>query len=214
VVPRNEKGRLADDDATVMIELHFRIIPQELPMRFFCLVLLALSLGAPSVLAEGKDKSSEKRAKIDEMAATTLDRLFDNSSQAKGLSGSAFGYGVFSNVKISLIITGGGGSGVAVERGTGDRTYMRMGTGGLNVGLGGQKYQVVFLFETESAFRKFVDSGWQADASASAVAGKAGANAEATFHNGVALYQLTDKGLMLQADISGTKYWKADKLNK
>jgi len=213
-VSRNGKGRVADDETAVIIELQLQQIPKEVPVRFICLILLALSLGAPSVLAEGNDKSSGKRAKIDGMAAETLDRLFDNSSHAKELSGSAFGYAVFSNVKISLIVTGGGGSGVAVERGTGDRTYMRMGTGGLNVGLGGQKYQVVFLFETEVAFRKFVDKGWQADASASAVAGKAGANAEATFHNGVALFQMTDKGLMLQADISGTKYWKADKLNK
>jgi hypothetical protein len=32
--------------------------------------------------------------------------------------------------------------------------------------------------------------------------------------NGVAYYQLTDKGLMASADISGTKYWKNDDLNK
>ncbi len=31
--------------------------------------------------------------------------------------------------------------------------------------------------------------------------------------NGLAVYQITDKGLMLQADISGTKNWKNKKLN-
>jgi hypothetical protein len=30
----------------------------------------------------------------------------------------------------------------------------------------------------------------------------------------VAIYQLTQAGLMLQADISGTKYWKYKKLNR
>lgn len=40
-----------------------------------------------------------------------------------------------------------------------------------------------------------------------------GANAEATFHDGVAFYVLTEAGLMLSADISGTRYWKHDKLN-
>jgi len=143
----------------------------------------------------------------------TLDALFESSPQAKELHGSAFGYAVFSNIKISLVITGGGGHGVAVNRQSGQRTYMHMGTAGLNLGLGGQKYQVVFLFETEKAFRDFVDVGWQAEASANAAAGTKGANAAAGFRNGVAIYQITDKGLMAQADISGTKYWKSKKLN-
>ncbi len=39
-------------------------------------------------------------------------------------------------------------------------------------------------------------------------------NAEATFRNGLAVYQLTGTGLMLQADIAGTKYWKNRKLNR
>ena len=39
-------------------------------------------------------------------------------------------------------------------------------------------------------------------------------NAETTFRNGLAVYQLTGTGLMLQADIAGTKYWKNRKLNR
>jgi len=38
-------------------------------------------------------------------------------------------------------------------------------------------------------------------------------SAGTTFSNGLAVYPLTDKGLMLQADISGTQYWKNKKLN-
>jgi hypothetical protein len=30
----------------------------------------------------------------------------------------------------------------------------------------------------------------------------------------VAIFQLTHKGLMAQADVSGTKYWKHKKLNR
>ena len=70
------------------------------------------------------------------------------------------------------------------------------------------------LFQTKKEFEYFVDKGWDADASANAVGGKAGKNVEATFRNGVAIYQLTKAGLMLQADISGTKYWKNKKLNR
>ena len=45
------------------------------------------------------------------------------------------------------------------------------------------------------------------------MAGTAGASAGTTFKNGMAVYQITEAGLMLQADIAGTKYWKS-KLNK
>lgn len=159
------------------------------------------------------ESAEEKRNNINEMSEGALNTLFEKNSQAKTLYEQAYGYAVFSNFKVSFIISGGGGSGVAVDNSSGEHVYMNMGTGGLNIGLGAQKYQVVFLFQTKEAFYKFVNTGWQADTSANAVAGTAGVNAEATFSKGMAYYQLTEGGLMLQADIAGTKYWKSDKLN-
>jgi len=76
-----------------------------------------------------------------------------------------------------------------------------MGTAGLNFGLGA------------TSFKNFVDKGWQAEAGAYAVAGTAGANADPSFRQGMAVFTLTDGGLMLQADISGTKYWKSEDLH-
>jgi lipid-binding SYLF domain-containing protein len=90
---------------------------------------------------------------------------------------------------------------------------MKVGTVGVGLGLGVQKYQVVFLFQDEKTFRNFVDKGWQADATAQAAAGTAGVGGQTGFVNGIAIYQLTDKGLMASADIAGTKYWKNKKLN-
>ena len=58
-----------------------------------------------------------------------------------------------------------------------------------------------------------VVKGWQADAGATASAGKNAAEAKTNFVNGNAIYQLTEKGLMLNADLVGTKYWQHDKLN-
>ncbi|MFQ5766883.1 MAG: YSC84-related protein, partial [Acidobacteriota bacterium] len=91
---------------------------------------------------------------------------------------------------------------------------MKMGTGGVAFGIGAQRYQVVFLFQDETTFKEFAESGWAGEASANAVAGKAGANAEATFRDGLAYFQLTKGGLMLSADLSGTRYWKNRKLNR
>ncbi len=187
--------------------------------RFFGLALVALVFVLTPVFAqENSDDDSgapsSKKQKIDTMAKETLNDLFEKSPEAKKLYDKSHGYAVFDNIKLSLMISGGGGRGVAVSKAAGARTYMRMGTVGLNIGLGGQKYQIVFLFETEERFNEFVNKGWEADASANAVAGTKGANAEATFRNGMAFYQITEAGLMLQADIAGTKYWKDKKLNK
>ena len=187
------------------------------------LPVVALVLALPMAFA-GEDKATEKeqaqaakaqqkRDRLDRAAMETLDRLFEGSEKARELYDQSVGYAVFDNTKVTFILSGGGGSGVAVDKKTGERTYMNMGTGGLAVGLGAQVYQLVFLFATDKTFEDFKQVGWSAQGGANAVAGTAGANAEATFINGIAVFQLTEAGLLLQADISGTKYWKSKKLN-
>ena len=176
--------------------------------------LAFLSLMIVSTASAGIFNSrEEQRTEITAESATTLERLFAESARAERLYESAYGYATFSIIKVSLGVTGGGGQGIAVNKATGDRTYMRMGTGGLNFGAGGQLYQLVFLFEDEKSFEDFVNEGWEAGASANAVAGTLGANAGTSFINGIAVYQLTEAGLMLQLDISGTKYWQS-RLNR
>ncbi|RLE17640.1 MAG: hypothetical protein DRJ65_22485 [Acidobacteria bacterium] len=154
-----------------------------------------------------------KRGKINETADESLEELFGENEKAREIFARSYGWAVFDNLKIGIGISGGGGNGVAVVRSTNARTYMKMGTAGIGLTLGAQKYQVVFLMQDSKTFDQFVDKGWQADAGASAVAGKAGVGVMTDFVNGLAVYQLTEKGLMANADIAGTKYWKNDKLN-
>jgi lipid-binding SYLF domain-containing protein len=179
------------------------------------LAAMALILGERPVSAQDwKDMKREaKRMKIDETAKEALDGLFSENAKAEMLFEKSFGWAVFDNLKLAFGFSGGGGNGVAVEKESGDRTYMKMGTAGVGLGLGANKYQVVFLFQDERTFDNFVHSGWQADATASAVAGQSGAEAKTDFVNGLAIYQITDTGLMAHADIAGTKYWKNKKLN-
>jgi len=180
------------------------------------LLLAIVAAAVPRAEASEKDemKARHKMEEIDLTAKNTLDRLFKDSETAKELFDKAHGYAVFDNLKLAFGVSGGGGSGVAVERATGKRTYMNMGTGGIGFGIGGQKYQVVFLFEAQKPFEDFVEKGWKADAAANAAAGTEGVSVQTGFVNGLAVYQITDKGLMLNADISGTKFWKDKKLNK
>jgi len=185
---------------------------------FTVLLLFVGVLPASSPLAaeEGDWKSlkhQEKREAIDAKADESLKALFDKSDKAKELYEGAYGWAAFDSLKLAVGISGGGGKGVAVAKESGERVYMDMGTAGVGFSLGGQRYQVVFLFEDSQTFRNFVDNGWQADASAGAAAGDEGVSAQTGFVNGLAIYPMTDEGLMVTADINGTKYWKDKKLN-
>ena len=180
-------------------------------------VAMAL-VSAPSILADeptsAELKEESKRVKIDEVAEETLQELFSKNANAKALYDKAIGWAVFDNTKVAFGISGGGGNGVAASKTSGKKAYMKMGTGGVGLGIGVNKYQVVFLFQDEKTLKNFIESGWQADAGATASAGKHAADAKTNFVNGLAIYQLTEKGLMANADIAGTKYWLNDKLNE
>src|SRR5687768_10438636 len=94
---------------------------------------------------------AERKMKLDQIARNTLDKLFAASPDARALFERAHGYAVFDNSKVSLGLSGAGGSGVAASKKGGQKTYMKMGSGGIGVGAGYQEYQVVFLFETEES---------------------------------------------------------------
>jgi lipid-binding SYLF domain-containing protein len=178
-------------------------------------LIMGLCLGlATMAMAKGKELTpAQKRAKIDAATKETLNQLLEKSKEAKNLYDKSYGYAVFTNMKFAFFISGGGGSGEAVAKSSGKKTYMKMGTGGIGLGLGGQKYRVIFLFETKEVFDKFIEKGWGGGGGANAAAGKAGANATAEFKNGVAAFQFTKAGLLALADLSGSKFWKYDELN-
>jgi len=158
-------------------------------------------------------KNESKRMKINEMADKALEQVMNGNWKAEELFKSSYGWAAFDNLKIAFVVSGGGGNGVAIHKESGERTYMKMGTAGIGFGIGGQSYQVIFFFQDERTYHNFVEKGWKADASAQAAAGKDGVNATTGFVNGIAVWQITDKGLMASVDIAGTKYWKNKKLN-
>ncbi len=155
---------------------------------------------------------AERRQEILDMAKGTLDELRDDDSAGE-LIESAYGHAVFDTTKGGFIVTGAGGTGVAMRKNGSEPVYMHLGSGGVGLGAGLENYKLVVLFENEDVYERFIDGEWSAGATAQAAAGRDGAAVVAKFVNGVAVYHLTDKGLIAQADISGVKFWPSDKLN-
>jgi len=164
------------------------------------------------------DSPKAKRDAILHMRSETLAQLYKIHPSARTDIRRAAGYAVFSDVGVNIIlISAGGGEGVAHDNRTGRNIYMKMISGGVGPGLGIKDFRGVFVFHTRKAFDQFVDSGWEGTAQADAAAksgkkGKAVAGAVTVAKN-VDLYQITENGLALQATLQGTKYYKDDELN-
>jgi lipid-binding SYLF domain-containing protein len=169
---------------------------------------------AGKAISGEKESPETARAEINRMEAATLERLFAESSEARERFDSAPAYAVFDSRKMSFLITTAFGSGVAVNRESGERVYMKMAEGGVNYGAGAQLYQVIFLFPTLASYSDFVNKGWDAGAGADAVAGKDDENLGLRLPDGTSVYKLNEKGIALSATLTGTKYWKWDELNR
>lgn len=158
------------------------------------------------------ESAAERRQEILDMSKSTLETLSQDAS-AEDLIDSAYGHAVFDTTKGGFIVTGAGGTGVAARKNGSDPVYMHMGAGGVGLGAGLENYKLVILFENEDVYEQFVDGQWTAGTSAQAAAGRDGAAVVGKFNNGVAVYHLTDKGLIAQADVTGVRFWPSDRLN-
>jgi lipid-binding SYLF domain-containing protein len=181
---------------------------------------MTLAIGAVAVapriaLAATKEESRAEVRKAAEDALAAVYRLAP--SARKGVE-SAAGYAAFSNFGVKILIAGSGtGKGIAVNNKTKATTYMRMAEVQAGLGFGVKKFQLVWVFDTEQALARFVNSGWEigAQATASAKAGDQGVayQGAVSVSPGVWLYQVSGDSLALELTAKGTKYYKDDDLN-
>lgn len=208
-----------------------------------CFVVLSVSLvGLLGGCATPRGGSSmDKQAYVREMRDKTLNDFFAAQPDLRNRVNEAAGYGVFSNVNVTLLfISSGHGYGVVKDNATGKETYMRMAGLGAGLGAGLKDFRALFVFPTAAALDKFVTEGWEfggqaegavtagdkgvaAGGHASAASGGAAAGTGAKAQSASAvpsaagaieIYRLTDTGLALHATVDGTKYWRDGELNR
>jgi lipid-binding SYLF domain-containing protein len=155
---------------------------------------------------------AERREEILEMSKNAIADLRKDPS-ARELVDDAYGHAVFDTTKGGFLVTGAGGTGVAMRSNGSNPVYMHMGSGGVGLGAGLENYKFIVLFENADVYKRFIDGEWSAGATAQAAAGSDGAAVVGKFVNGVAVYHITDKGLIAQADVSGVRFWPSDRLN-
>jgi lipid-binding SYLF domain-containing protein len=183
---------------------------------------IILALACLTALAARADTDIQKQQKqqkqIRSMAQDTLQLLYKAEPKTKTAIKNAYGYAVFSDLGVKILFAGSGnGKGLAVNNKTKHETFMKMIELQAGLGVGVDKFRVIFLFENKQAFDGFVNSGWEFGGQTTAAAktgDKGGAMGGAvSVSDGVWMYQLTDKGLAADISATGTKYYKDNDLN-
>lgn len=174
------------------------------------LVAMTLAACATSQTSTGWDPSksatpAEQPARNVEVANAIANFKNSDSGMSRFFD-NAHGYAIYPSVGKGGVVVGGAfGKGEVYERG---RLIGYSSITQITVGLqlGGQAYSEIIFFKDKATLDDFRLGNFEFGAQASAVAVTAGASANASYSNGVAVFTLAKGGLMYEATIAGQKF--------
>lgn len=162
---------------------------------FFSLFFIA------TVSAQTKDDQKD----IDKALDTKKVLISKDAGLTKFFTES-YGYAIFPTVGKGAAVVGGAHGGGTVFQGgkaVGKTTLSQLTVG---LQLGGQSYMEVIFFEDDRAYNNFIEGKLKLSAQISAVAVTAGASADASYNDGVAVFTAAKGGLMYEASVGGQKF--------
>jgi len=119
---------------------------------------------------------------------------------------SSYGYAVLPKIiKGAFILGGASGSGEVFEQGK-MVGYCRMNQATLGFSFGGEYFQEIIFFEDMTDLYVFMTEGYTFSAQVTTVAMTAGAAAKTDYNAGMAVFIMTDTGLMVDASVGGQKF--------
>jgi lipid-binding SYLF domain-containing protein len=167
-------------------------------IRSVVLAVFSVIAALSAVTAQAEDLRSECKQAI---------TSFNNADPGmQNLMNNSAGYAVFPNVgKGGFIVGGAHGKGLVFEKGklVGEA---RMSQASIGAQAGGQTFSEIIFFETPTALNEFKSSNFEMSAEAGAIAAAEGASRVARYSQGVAVFTLPKKGLMVQASVGGQKF--------
>ena len=208
--------------------LDARIMTVKFFLLIFCLFLITAcagtthdkskggDTGAPTLTEEQKNKEKNH---ILQTADKTLQELYKKAPASKKLIEKSYGYAVFSNTGYNIFLyVGGKGKGVAFKNSDKKPIFMTMLNAGTGPGVGYNEYRQILIFDSEKLFSQFITVGLNASASANATIKLGHADIDESgvvaLVPGVNAYHINDKGVDVQANWGGMKYFKDSDLNK
>ncbi len=180
-------------------------------------VTLAASALLTGCLSPSGDTTDEQKVTVQKMSDSALTIFYKkNPGLEKHLKTQA-GFAVFKNMGIDIFLPSTeSGWGVVYDNKTGKKTYMKMFSFGIGLGLGIRDFRALYTLATPDDIKYFIEHGWGLGVQANAVFkfGETGAGiAEAIeIRPGIQLYKFTQNGVALHATVQGTKIWENDVL--
>ncbi len=180
------------------------------------IALLVSSSGAGKAsAAEKSDVSSveaaKKRDALLKIRDDALEDFYATKPEIKEELTKAVGYAVFDASQVNIVLfVGGTGGGVLVENETGKETFMKMRRVGTGPGIGYKSFRQLMIFKDRSLLDQFRTLGADVGASADAtmkIGDKGVALApNVSFNPLLSVYQITDRGVLLQANWGAVAY--------
>ena len=151
-------------------------------------------------------KTAEGKVELTSKVQTAKENAIKSDAGLKKFFDEAAGYAVFPTVGKGAIGVGGAyGKGQLYEGGQ-LAGYCTLTQASIGLALGGQAYTELIFFETQAALDRFKTGNFAFAAQASAVALKSGASANAKYTDGVAVFTMSEAGLMYEASVGGQKF--------
>lgn len=175
-------------------------------MKTMPMVLAGLVMMVFAGCATAPQKLTEKRKLSDDVQVAVAKFKAKDPSIEKFFQYSA-GYAVLPKVFKAAFIGGGAyGKGEVFDK-TGRKIgYCDISQGTLGLSIGGEFFREILFFERTHDFNMFQQQEFTLSAQATAVAIKAGAAAKTDYRNGIAVFLMTDAGLMVDASVGGQQF--------
>jgi len=170
------------------------------------LIYIAAVIMAGLAIPVGLSAQDSKANKLIEDSKEAKAGFIKADGLMQNLFDKSYGYVIFPNVgKGAVGVGGAAGNGIVFENGNtvGDAKLKQVSVG---FQFGGQAYREVIFFEKKEALDRFKQNKFEFSAQVSAVAAKAGASADAKYHEGVMVFTQGKGGLMYEASVGGQKF--------
>jgi len=184
------------------------------------LALLTASCATSSGPSKVDPTIAARRDALLELRDQTVTDLVASKPEIKEEIANAVGYGVFASRQYdTFLVVMGDAAGVLTDNQTGKTTYLKMTRTVTAPGFADQRFRQLIIFRNRDLFDTFGAVG--ADVSASTNARfKPGTgkglvlDGSISFNPMLSSYQLTDKGIVLQANWGGVGYIPDEALNR
>jgi len=159
------------------------------------ILILLCALAAYSCSSMTTSERDAKRAELDEMAKTTIDKLVSDDSKLLQELDNSLGYAV-ANMKVTKVpvVGAGGGEGVFLNKEVDKRTYFTVSRLDIGGGWGARSYKVLMVIESPDVMDRLKGGTWEFQAGVEASAGTVSAEGTSDSNEGFSLHVLSDGG--------------------